>query len=322
MISCRFKNFWRPIHAAAIAVMIAGMASAQQASPAPSSAERQSMQDAWWTGPLLANSAATLPRGHFLVEPYIYDVIGPHSHAFGSRAYVEYGLADRFTVGVIPIVGYNKIGNGTSSSGMKVGDITLLGQCRLTQFHEHGWVPTTAIQVQQAFPSGKYDRLGTRPSDGLGAGAYTTTVAFNTQTYFWLPNGRILRMRFDVSQSFSSHADVTDASVYGTSNGFRGRAEPGKSLFIDAAWEYSMTRQWVLALDAIYEHSGNTSVIGTQNARSLRLDSGSSWAYGFAPAVEYNISPKVGVILGARVITPGHNSSFTVAPVLAVNFVR
>src|SRR5262249_47935203 len=150
-----------------------------EAPPAPSAA-RQSTQDAWWTGPLLANSANTLPRGHFLVEPYVYDVIGPHTHAFGSRAYIEYGLIHRLTVGMIPIVGYNKVGNGVSSAGIQLGDISLLAQYRLTQFHEHSWVPTTAIQLQQTFPTGKYDRLGTRPSDGLGAGAHTTTVALNS----------------------------------------------------------------------------------------------------------------------------------------------
>lgn len=283
---------------------------------------RQSLDDAWWTGPVLANSANTLPHGHFLVEPYIYDVIAPHSQGFGSRAYLEYGLANRFTVGAIPIVGYNKVDNGPSSSGTKLGDISLLAQYRLTTFRERGWVPTTAIQVQQAFPTGKYDRLGTRPSDGLGTGAHTTTLALNSQTYFWLPNGRILRMRFNVSESFSNSIDVKDVSVYGTPNGFRGHAQPGKSLFVDAAWEYSVTRNWVLALDAIYQQSGNTAVTGTQNTKDVRLDSGSSEALGFAPAVEYNLSPRLGVIFGARVIVPGHNSSGSVAPVMAINFVH
>lgn len=302
--------------------MIAGLAGAQQAPFAASSVQRQALQDAWWTGPLLANSANTLPRGHFLVEPYVYDVIGPHSHAFGSRAYLEYGLADKFTVGAIPIVGYNKVDNGPSSSGMKLGDISLLAQYRLTQFHERSWLPTTALQVQQTFPTGKYDRLGIRPSDGLGAGAYTTSVAVNSQTYFWLPNGRILRMRLNVSESFSSEVEVRDVSVYDTTNGFRGHAEPGTSLFIDGAWEYSMTRNWVLALDAIYQHSGNTTVAGAQNAQNLRLDSGTSWASAFAPAVEYNVSPSLGVIFGARVVVPGHNSLGSVAPVMAINFVH
>ena len=323
MTTSRVELFWRrSIHAVATAVMMVGLARAQQASPALPPAERESLSDAWWTGPLLANSAATLPRGHFLVEPYIYDVIGPQSQAFGSRAYVLYGLTNRVTAGVIPIVGYNKMDNGPSSSGVKAGDITLLGQYQLTQFHERSWVPTTAIEIQQTLPSGKYDDLGTRPSNGLGAGAYATTVSVNTQAYFWMPNGRILRARFDVSQSFSSHVDVKDVSVYGTSNGFRGRAEPGKSLTIDAAPEYSLTRQWVLAVDTLYEHNGNTSVVGTQNAKSVRQNSGSSWTYGFAPAVEYNVSPNLGVIFGTRVIAPGHNSSLTVAPVLAINFVH
>jgi hypothetical protein len=68
---------------------------------------------------------------------------------------MTYGLADRFTVGLIPIVGYKKVNNCSSSAGVQIGDISLLDQYRLTQFHEHGWIPTTAIQLQQAFPSGK-----------------------------------------------------------------------------------------------------------------------------------------------------------------------
>jgi len=94
------------------------------------------------------------------------------------------------------------------------------------------------------------------------------------------------------------------------------------SLFIDAAWEYSMTRNWVLALDAIYQNNRNTTVIGIQDAKNVRLDSGSSWSYGFAPALEYNLSPNVGVIFGVRVVAPGHNASITVAPVMAINFVH
>ena len=54
--------------------------------------DRQSPDDAWWTGPLLAPNASTLPRGHFLIEPYLYDVIGAHSNGFGSLTYINYGL--------------------------------------------------------------------------------------------------------------------------------------------------------------------------------------------------------------------------------------
>lgn len=91
-------------------------AGAQQSSPA-SPANREALGDAWWTGPMLANSAATLPQGHFLVEPYLYDVIGAHSNGFGSLTYIEYGLFNRFTVGLIPTAGFNKMNDALSSSG-------------------------------------------------------------------------------------------------------------------------------------------------------------------------------------------------------------
>ena len=130
-------------------------------------------------------------------------MIAAHSNSYGSRPYVLFGLADRLTVGMIPVVGYNTVSNGPSSSGIGLGDFTLLAQYQLTQFHEGSWVPTTSFEIQETFPTGKYDRLGDRPTDGFGSGAYTTTLQFNSQTYFWLPDGRILRMRFDREQAFS-----------------------------------------------------------------------------------------------------------------------
>ncbi|MGH7646601.1 MAG: hypothetical protein ACREND_00675, partial [Gemmatimonadaceae bacterium] len=35
-------------------------------------AQRQSIDDAWWTGPMIAPSPGALSPGHFLIEPYFY----------------------------------------------------------------------------------------------------------------------------------------------------------------------------------------------------------------------------------------------------------
>ncbi len=266
---------------------------------------------------MLANGAATLPRGHFLIEPYVYDVTTAHTHGFGSRAYVLYGLVDDLTVGFIPIVGYNTVNGGPSSSHVGLGDITAIAQYRLIRGRIGTWLPTMSVMVQEALPTGKYDRLGDRPTDGLGSGAFTTTVGINSQMSGWMPNGRILRMRLNVSHAFSGSADVQDVSVYGTGPGFRGRAKPGNSLSADAAWEYSLTRSWVLALDVVYGRNGNTRVTG-----SSTLDSGPSEAFGFAPAVEYNWSPNLGVLFGTRVIAAGVNTTASISPAIAINYFR
>jgi hypothetical protein len=222
---------------------------------------------------------------------------------------------------VIPTFGFNDLSNGTDSSSVGVGDVTLQGQWRLTQFREGRRVPTSSLVLQQTLPTGKYDRLGTRLSDGLGAGAYTTSLALYSQYYFWMPNGRILRTRLNVAYAISDSVDVANTSVYGTSQGFRGHADPGDTLSVNSAWEYSVTHNWVLALDVFYQHDASTGVRGEQDGGPFEVDSGSAWRLGLAPALEYNFTSRVGVILGARWFAAGRNTSASVTPVAAINIV-
>jgi len=285
---------------------------------------RQSQDDAWWTGPMLANSAATLPRSHVLIEPYVYDVSSPHADGYGSLTYMLYGLTDRLTVGLVPVLGYNRMDGPGDSSGIGLGDVSVQAQYRLTDVPAGSSRPTVSLQLQETLPTGRYDRLGRRPGNGLGSGATTTTLQVNTQTYFWLSNGRILRMRFNVAQSFSTRARIEDASVYGTPDGFRGHARPGRSFFVNAAWEYSLSQRWVLALDVTYRRSHGARVRGDDagGLPALHLDGRSSEAFGFAPAIEYSWSPRLGVLFGTRVITGGHNTSTTITPAVAFNYVH
>lgn len=291
---------------------------------------------------MLANSAATLPRGHLLVESYLFDVAStgrydqngirqriPRSDSFGSQTYILYGLADRVSVGVIPNLGFNTGSGSPSSTRVGVGDLGVLAQYRLTPIDPYSAMPTISVNVQETLPTGRYDRLGARAADGLGSGAYTTTISLYSQKYFWMPTGRILRMRLNVSQAFSTQARLEDESTYGTDAGFRGNARPGQSLFVDGAWEYSVTRRWVVALDATYRHARSTVVAGynmpaatgTPSSPFVAI-SGPSDALGLAPAVEYNWTSNAGVLFGTRFIPAGRNTSSTVTPAIAFNIVH
>jgi hypothetical protein len=303
---------------------------------------RQSLDDAWWTGPLLAASPATLPQGHVLVEPYVYDSMingqydsmggrhaAPRQNEYGSLTYLLYGLTDATTIGVIPRFGFNAPSQGPSSSGIGISDITAQGAFRLSRFLDRGWLPAMSLVVAETLPTGRYDHLENRPSDGLGAGAYTTTVSLYSQYYLWMPNGRILRTRLNVSQSWSNEVGIEDTSGYGTSQGFRGHASPGNSLTIDSAWEYSATRNWVAAIDVAYVDTGSTRVVGSYPQAlnggsvpaSVRSESGASRSLSLAPAIEYNWTSTVGIIVGAKWVVAGHNTSAYVAPVAAINLV-
>jgi hypothetical protein len=318
--------FLRPF-ACLLASLLLSVAAPAFAADAP---PRQSRDDAWWTGPIIANSAATLPQGHYLIEPYLFDVITDDAESFGSLTFMLYGVTDELTVGLVPVFSYNKLDHGRAdgmrSAGPAVADASVLLQYRLRQYQEGSWLPGMSLQVQHTAPTGKYDQLDPGSADGFGGGAHSTQVQLNTQTYFWMPNGRILRMRLNLGATRSREADLRDRSVYGTPEGFRGHARPGDSWNVNAAWEYSWTRNWVLALDLAYRHSDSTRVSGVvldggQDPTPLYFESGTSEAWFLAPAVEYNFSPSFGVIFGARLIR-GRNTTDSVTPVVAFNYVH
>lgn len=278
----------------------------------------QSLDDAWWTGPMLANSARTLPQDHKLIESYLLDDIAGDVNAYRSFNYLLYGITDRFTLGLIPVGGVNQAAGYRAASGLN--DITLQLQYGLTQFDGTDEVPDISLALRQTFPNGKYDRL-TSHIQGFGGGAYATGVALFVQDYFWLPNGRLLRTRFDLYETVSGGASVRDASVYGTSLGFRGFADPGANFVADISLEYSLSRSWVLALDAVYNHGNDTRVYGMQGGRAVAYDLGSSDGCGLAPAVEYSWAPNWGMLLGTRILMAGRNTPFSVTPAIAINFV-
>src|SRR5262249_30753347 len=138
----------------------------------------------------------------------------PREHNYGSLTYLLYGVTDRFTVGLIPRFGLAHLATGAGGSGARVGGLSLQAQYRLALFEEGRPIPTISLTFGETFPTGKYDQLSVDASDGLGSGAYTSTLSLYSQYFFWMPNGRILRTRLNLSCSTSSSADVRDRSVY------------------------------------------------------------------------------------------------------------
>jgi hypothetical protein len=275
---------------------------------------RSAMSGARWTGPMLASNAETLPKGHAYTEPYFFDVISDGEHSLGSSGYYQYGLLDGFTVGFQPNFTFH---TSQPNRTPAIGDVKLLSQLRLTRFTPEKRIPTIAVALQEVIPVGKHDRL--EPSeDGNSSGSFATEIGINVQHYFLLKNNRLLRARINLLQRFSHGADITDRSVYGTGKGFRGHAKPGSKTTMIAAVEYSLTREWVLALDIIRESTAKTKLKGRYDTGPLIEQTfPSSHHIGFAPAIEYNWSDRSGVLFGVWVNPKGHNSPASVIPAFA-----
>lgn len=275
---------------------------------------------------MLANSAATLPRGHALIETYLFEQIQGKSRIYGSLTYLLYGVTDRVTIGFKPMFGV-AAGKG-SPSNVNIGDLALTAQYRLTSLTAPIGSPTISVAVQRSFPTGRYDELDTRPATGLGSGAGATTLSLYGQQYFRLSNGHLFRGRVNLSRTFAESAHVDGESVFGTHSGFQGHAKPGHNISAGVSGEYSLNRHWVIALDIVHDRTGAGSVSGEYPAlapapsrvSTFRLKPSRSFA--LAPALEYSFNANLGILVGTRFRLRGHNSAPSITPAVAINYVH
>jgi len=276
---------------------------------------RAAMNNARWTGPLLASTAETLPQGHFYTEPYFFDGISGGDHNPGSSGFYQYGIADNWTVGVQPFFSF---GTQKYNREVAIGDFKLLSQVRISRFTAKHRVPSVAIVTNLVIPTGKDYRLGAL-KQGHGSGSFAPEIGVNVQHYFLLGNGRLLRARLNVLKDFPLRSEVSGRSVFGTGPDFHGHAKPASKTSVIVGAEYSLTKEWVLAFDIERDQWGWTEVTGREASGELvKQISPRSWNVGFAPAVEYNWSARAGIIAGVWIVPKGHNTQASVTPAIAI----
>lgn len=268
-----------------------------------------------WTGPLLASTAETLPQGHFYTEPYLFDSISGGRHNPGSSGFYQYGLAKNFTVGVQP---FFSLGTRKYNRNLAIGDFKLLSQLRLSHFTPEHRVPSVALVMNLMVPTASYDNLQ-QAKEGHGSGAFAPELGVNVQQYFLLGNGHLLRARFNFLRSFPLKTNVAGRSIYQTGEGFRGHARPGSKTTLVGGIEYSVSREWVVAVDVERDQWGRTRLEGRDsNGLIVKQASPKSWDLGVAPAIEYVWSDRAGVIVGLWIVPKGHNTSPSVTPAVAI----
>ncbi len=305
----------RLIVAALAAMFLLSMGTAAKAEDPDAARWRAAMESARWTGPLLASTAETLPQGHVYTEPYVFDVISGGQHNVGSSGFYQYGLFNNYTIGVQPFI---SLGTHKYDRNVAIGDFKLLSQLRVSHFTPEHRVPSVAIVMNLVLPTGKVDKLGAL-KQGHGSGSFAPEIGINVQQYFLLDNGHLLRARFNFLKNFPLRSSVSDRSVYGTLPGFQGHARPGSKTTLVGAVEYSVTREWVLALDVERDQWGRAVTAG-RNADGTLVNQTSprSSDVGFAPAIEYNWSARAGAIFGLWIVPKGHNTQSSVTPAIAI----
>lgn len=292
-----------------------------------------------FTGPLLTPNAMTLPAGTWLIEPYLiyyksnayYDEQGnrhaqtPSTRQWQTSIPIFYGVTDRFQV-QLGLGGAHVMSGGAHTDGIGAADTTLGAQYMVLAPGEDKKNPAVSLAYSHRFPTGAYDRLDQNPLNAMGNGANVDTFSALLQHYVWLPNGRPMRFRATVSYGLPpSGVDVRGASAYGTPQDFRGSVRLGSSLGISTSVEYSISPQWVLAMDLAYNRDAPSQLHGVSGQGDATAPfarrSASRNVYSLAPAVEYNFNDRIGIVGGVQFSIAGRNNSAFATPMAAINMV-
>src|SRR3990167_5660368 len=138
----------------------------------------------WFTGPLLAPSAHTIPPGHINVEPYIYFFVSqgiynqnkqfkslPNFYTLLEQASIQIGLNSFLDCQITPQLFY-QFSQGERS--VQPGDLPIGLNILLLNDSPGTHCPAIKLSIATTFPFGKFEQLSAtkHKSDGVGSGSW------------------------------------------------------------------------------------------------------------------------------------------------------
>ena len=293
------------------------------------------LADPWFTGPILAPAGRTIPNGHTNFEMYGFYTRNngffddnwrkedaPSSYNTVLNPIFSHGIADKVDIQLgLPYV--MSLFHGINRD--KMGDISVALGYQVLEQKESKWLPNLRVAVQEILPTGAFKNLvpSINGTDATGLGSYQTAIALNFQHLAQVTKKNYLRTRLSLNYIYARPAFLTGLSSYGGTETTIGHIKPGNMISADLAAELTLTQNWVAVMETFVtrrqatnfrgfignDPDGNPGSIGHDVVGLITL----------APAIEYNISPNVGLIGGPWISVAGRNTSNFISYVLALN---
>ena len=276
--------------------------------------------DPWYTGPLLAGSARTVPQGMINIQPYVFvtnnfglfDSTWRYHHfeetnvAVNPLFILQYGLTPWMdATATVQMIYCHYEGN----SSFNMGDTVAKLGFQLLKDKKGEFQPDVKPYIGMNFPTGKYTELS--PDNYIcqasGSGSFEIKTGVNFQklipdfkVFPWSYNPYRFRLCFDYT--IPMPVQVRNFNTYGGGFGTEGQVRPGNIFTCIGAFEFSFTQHWVLAWDLQYADVQKTKFNGhvgrSADGSPASMGKGSSAQFSMAPGLEYNVNDSLGFIAG------------------------
>lgn len=265
-------------------------------------------------GPLLGNSATTLPKNTLLLTPYyLYTVVKSpfikndnfitNGKSYFSDIYAlqaTLGVTDNFT-GCVFAPFYHSIKNFQNYDG--IGDVRLNFGYQIIKQDRQKSMPNIRLTIQETVPTGKYSHLSPilNGSDATGLGSYQTYFSTNL-SYLSTPIlGHDFLATLNIGYLFAVPAYVYSTNSFGGNVRTEGDIHPGNMVSADIVFEFEYTNKIFFLVESFLAYRGKATFashfpITEDEAR--KIGSLSFKEITILPGIEYNFSRAVGVVAG------------------------
>lgn len=291
--------------------------------------------DPWFTGPLLAPAGHTVPKGHSVLEPYVFSTTSKgafdnnwnyvHTPLFKNETLdiiFTHGFTDNIDVQFTLPYQYNQ---ALGASYQHIGDTVFTVGYQAIEQKDSLWIPNLRVTLQEVIPTGKFGSLSplNNGTDASGLGSYQTGIALNFQHLLQLTDINYLRTRLSISYIYAASVDVDGNTIFGGNETTTGKINPGDQISADIAAELTLTQHWVGVIEGYFANRSRTTFQGTAGmdpfgnvptVGQLEVDQ-----ITLAPALEYNFNEHVGIIGGYWWILAGRDTSAFRTGVVAIN---
>jgi hypothetical protein len=288
----------------------------------------------WFTDPLLSPTPFTPGAGHHSYHPYVYwtERKGTYDQNWNTQPtrhldtltlqpVFKFGITQRTEIDIIPLA-YYKYSQGPHS--WRWGDLTAFFALQLVEedkFLNFTWFDVK-LRLGVQFPIGKYDKLNPKKyqTDIGGEGSWNPNVGLLMGKFFHFDPIHWLATRWGFVYTFGTPVSVHGISSFGGTQGTRGTVHPGNFWITYLGMEATLTRNWALAFDLEIDHQNKTRFSG--KSRGIAPQKPSSDLFVVAPAIEYNLSAREGIIFGPSITIAGRNAPQAISWILSANIRR
>ena len=289
----------------------------------------QASEGPWFTGPLLTGSGHVVPVGHANYEPYLFWAhlpgqynkhwhfvkTPPTFHSLLTAATMQFGILPATEFDIAPAFVYNYHGG---QHMWRVADFPIALNFQLLMDEPDTWWPAIKLRLATIIPIGKYDRLKPRKlfTDAGGAGDWSPDIGLVFQKTYHFEGYHYLSWRMSIDFFPTAPIPVHGLSTWGgvpSSHGIkgtRGTVYPGFFFSPLLGFEYSLTHNWVLALDIEYDYVARTRFSG-HSPKGTKPVAPAAERFSLAPAIEYNFNAHIGIITGPWFSIAGRNNNET-----------